>query len=105
MVKQSLEDRLAVLEIKFTEWESRRRRLIPAELEADENVQMVVKDCLGEYTRKMKNFAGQRRLDDATTEINRLRAEAAAVWGWRVHLIHSVLLLIEERLVQACEQG
>ena len=39
---------------------------------------MVVKDCLGEYERKMKNFAGQRRLDDSTTEINRLRAEAAA---------------------------
>jgi hypothetical protein len=78
MVKQSLEDRLAALEVKFTEWEARRRKLIPLELEADENVQMVVKDCLGEYTRKMKNFAGQRRLDDATTEINRLRAEAAA---------------------------
>ena len=39
---------------------------------------MVEKDCVGEYTRKMKNFAGQRRLDDATTEMNRLRAEAAA---------------------------
>jgi len=78
MVKQSLEDRMSALEVKFTEWEARRRKLIPAELEADENVQMVVKDCLSEYTRKMKGFAGQRRLDDATTEMNRLRAEAAA---------------------------
>jgi hypothetical protein len=26
----------------------------------------------------MKTFAGQRRLDDATTEMNRLRADAAA---------------------------
>jgi rubrerythrin len=76
-MKQSLEDRLSALEIKFTEWEARRRKLIPAELEADENVQLVVKDCLGEYTRKMKTFSGQRRLDDATTEMNRLRAEAA----------------------------
>ena len=78
MVKQSLEDRLAALELKFTEWEARRRKLIPVELEADENVQLVVKDCLGEYMRKMKTFAGQRRLDDATTEMNRLRADAAA---------------------------
>ena len=36
MVKQSLEDRLAALELKVTEWEARRRKLIPAELEADE---------------------------------------------------------------------
>ena len=92
MVKQTLEDRLAALEVKFTEWEARRRKLIPAELEADENVQMVVKDCLGEYTRKMKNFAGQRRLDDATTETNRLRAEAAAELDRRQKLEMAELL-------------
>ena len=73
-----LENRIAALEVKFTEWEARRRRLIPAELEADENVQLVVKDCLGEYARKMKAFAGARKLDESTTEMNRLRAEAAA---------------------------
>ena len=76
--RDKLEDRIAALEVKFTEWEARRRKLIPAELEADDNVQMVVNNCLGEYWRKMKEFSGKRRLDDASTEMNRLRSEAAA---------------------------
>ncbi|MGE5113123.1 MAG: hypothetical protein ACM3JB_19855 [Acidobacteriaceae bacterium] len=72
----TLEDRVALLEATVTEMESRRRKLIPPELEKNENVQAVIKDCLKGYYEKMQDFAGQRRLDEATTERNRLAAEA-----------------------------
>jgi hypothetical protein len=36
-----------------------------------------MKDCLKHYFEKMQDFAGQRTLDERTTEMNRLRAEAA----------------------------
>ena len=75
--REKLEDRIAALEVKFTEWEARRRRLIPEELEQNGNVQMVMKDCLQNYFEKMRSFANQRALDQQTTEMNRLRAEAA----------------------------
>lgn len=74
----NLTDRVTQLEAVVAAWESRRRKLIPAELEENENVQMVLKDCLQNYFTKMQHFAGQRRLDQATTEMNRMRAEAAA---------------------------
>ena len=74
----TLEDRVALLEATVTQWENRRRKLLPPELEANENVQAVIRDCLGEYARKMKAFAGQRKLDESVTELNRLRAEATA---------------------------
>jgi hypothetical protein len=73
-----LADRVALLEATVTAWEERRAKLIPPELEQNENVRMVLKDCLANYYQKMKDFAGQRKLDQATTEMNRLRAEAAA---------------------------
>jgi hypothetical protein len=73
-----LEDRVSLLEAAVAEWESRRRKLIPPELEKNENVQAVIKDCLKGYHEKMRDFAGQRKMDEATTEMNRLRAEAAA---------------------------
>lgn len=74
----TLEDRVALLEAAVAEWESRRRKLIPLELETNPNVQAVVKDCLKGYAEKMQRFAGQRKLDEGVTELNRLRAEAAA---------------------------
>jgi len=74
--REKLEDRIAALEVKFTEWEARRRKLIPEELEQNGNVQMIMKDCLQHYFEKMRDFAGQRALDARTTEMNRLRAEA-----------------------------
>lgn len=72
----TLEDRVSQLEAVVSQWENRRRKLIPPELEANENVQMVLKDCLQNYFTKMRDFAGQRKLDEATTERNRLAAEA-----------------------------
>jgi hypothetical protein len=40
-------------------------------------VQLVLKDCLQNYAAKMQGFAEQRAMDERTTEMNRLRAEAA----------------------------
>jgi hypothetical protein len=37
---------------------------------------MIMRDCLKHYFEKMQDFAGQRTLDERTTEMNRLRAEA-----------------------------
>lgn len=75
--REKLEDRIAALEVKFTEWEARRRKLIPEGLEQNGNVQMLMKDCLQNYYEKMRSFANQSALDQQTTEMNRLRQEAA----------------------------
>jgi hypothetical protein len=73
----TLEDRVTLLEATVSEWETRRRKLIPIELERKEDVQAVMRDCLQNYAAKMQDFARQRTLDAATTEQNRLRQEAA----------------------------
>jgi hypothetical protein len=73
----TLADRVALLEATVAEWETRRRKLIPVELEKNENVQAVMRDCLQNYAAKMKDFAQQRILDAATTEQNRLLEEAS----------------------------
>ena len=65
MVKQSLEDRLAALELKVTEWEARRRKLIPVELEADENVQLLVKNW------KWRNYSRQSSSTKNTATVRR----------------------------------
>jgi hypothetical protein len=71
-----IEERLLALENEIAQIKARRARLIPPELDGNPNVQMVMKDCLKHYFEKMKDFAGQRTLDERTTEMNRLRAEA-----------------------------
>jgi hypothetical protein len=72
----SIEERLAAVESEIAQIKARRARLIPPELDGNPNVQMVMKDCLRHYFEKMRDFAGQRTLDERTTEMNRLRAEA-----------------------------
>jgi hypothetical protein len=72
-----IEERLLELENEIAQIKARRARLIPPELDGNPNVQMVMKDCLKHYFEKMRDFAGQRTLDERTTEMNRLRAEAA----------------------------
>jgi hypothetical protein len=72
----SIEERLAAVESEIAQMKARRARLIPPELDGNPNVQMVMKDCLKHYFEKMRDFAGQRTLDERTTEMNRLRAEA-----------------------------
>lgn len=72
----TLEDRVALLEATVNAMEERRRKLIPPELESNPNVQMVIKDCLQNYYLKMRDFAGARAMDAATTERNRLASEA-----------------------------
>jgi hypothetical protein len=72
----SIEERLAAVESEIAQMKARRARLIPPELDGNANVQMVMKDCLKHYFEKMQDFAGQRTLDERTTEMNRLRAEA-----------------------------
>jgi hypothetical protein len=72
----SIEERLAAVESEIAQMKARRARLIPPELDGNPNVQMVMKDCLRHYFEKMRDFAGQRTLDERTTEMNRLRAEA-----------------------------
>jgi hypothetical protein len=71
-----IEERLAAVESEIAQIKARRARLIPPELDGNPNVQMVMKDCLRHYFEKMQDFAGQRTLDERTTEMNRLRAEA-----------------------------
>jgi hypothetical protein len=71
-----IEERLLALENEIAQIKARRARLIPPELDGNPNVQMVMKDCLKHYFEKMRDFAGQRTLDERTTEMNRLRAEA-----------------------------
>jgi hypothetical protein len=73
----NIEERLAAVESEIAQMKARRARLIPPELDGNPNVQMVMKDCLRHYFEKMQDFAGQRTLDERTTEMNRLRAEAA----------------------------
>jgi AcrR family transcriptional regulator len=73
----SIEERLAAVESEIAQMKARRARLIPPELDGNPNVQLVMKDCLRHYFEKMQDFAGQRTLDERTTEMNRLRAEAA----------------------------
>jgi hypothetical protein len=72
----NIEERLAALESEIAQMKARRARLIPPELDGNPNVQLVMKDCLRHYFEKMRDFAGQRTLDERTTEMNRLRAEA-----------------------------
>jgi hypothetical protein len=72
----NIEERLAAVESEIAQIKARRAKLIPPELDGNANVQMVMKDCLKNYFEKMKDFAGQRTLDERTTEMNRLRAEA-----------------------------
>jgi hypothetical protein len=72
-----IEERLAAVESEIAQMKARRARLIPPELDGNPNVQLVLKDCLRHYFEKMRDFAGQRTLDERTTEMNRLRAEAA----------------------------
>jgi hypothetical protein len=72
----SIEERLAAVESEIAQMKARRARLIPPELDGNPNVQLVMKDCLRHYFEKMRDFAGQRTLDERTTEMNRLRAEA-----------------------------
>jgi hypothetical protein len=71
-----IEERLLALENEIAQIKARRARLIPPELDGNPNVQMVMKDCLTHYFERMRDFAGQRTLDEGTTEMNRLRAEA-----------------------------
>jgi hypothetical protein len=74
--RDEMEKRIARLEARVQFMEDRRKALIPPELDGNPNVQLVLKDCLKHYFEKMRDFAGQRTLDEGTTEMNRLRAEA-----------------------------
>src|SRR5256885_1074900 len=72
----NLEQRLAALETKVSAIEERRRRLIPAELDANPNVQTVLRDGMDAFTAKMRLFAEQRVVDEATTRFNEAKLAA-----------------------------
>ena len=74
----TLEDRVAAVEQKIQDIEERRRRLIPAELDENPAVKMILRDSLDGFTERMKMFAAQKDIDAATTRFNEARQKAFA---------------------------
>ena len=73
---ENLKDRVAQLEAVVADMESRRRRLIPKALDDNPNVQLVLADGVAAFTEKLKMFAEQKNIDEATTRFNNARVAA-----------------------------
>ena len=74
----TLSERLEALEQKVQAMEERRRRLIPAELDENPAVKMILRDSIDGFTERMKMFAAQKDIDAATTRFNEARQKAFA---------------------------
>jgi hypothetical protein len=77
MARDELEKRIARLENRVQLMEDRRKALIPAELEDNPNVRLVLRDSLDGFAAKLKAFAEQKGLDEAQTRFTAAKAEAA----------------------------
>jgi hypothetical protein len=73
----ALEKRIARLETAVQLMEDRRKALIPAELEDNPNVKLVIRDSLDGFTAKSKEFAAQKGVDEAQTRFTAAKAEAS----------------------------
>ena len=74
--KDELEKRIARLEARVQFMEDRRKALIPAELDENPSVRLVLRDSLDGFKERLKMFAAQKDIDEAQTRFNAARQKA-----------------------------
>jgi molecular chaperone GrpE (heat shock protein) len=99
-VKSDIENRLAAVEDRLALIEERRRNLVPAALENNPNVQMVLQDSMKALTARLKQQAAANDWSKETARFNEAKARCAreleeTVRAGQQHYAAEILAAIE----------